>query len=271
MAPAWLALWLAVQDASPLPEGNAFVRGLVGKQRHHEDALNDYTYDVLEVRENLDRAGAVTRRRTRRYEVFHVEGRPLRRLVAEDDRPLPPRRQAKEDERVRELAEAVRAGKVVVEQPGVRLSLVLERYDFQTVTRDDVDGRAAVVLDFHAVPGKRRLDNDRILRQLAGRIWVDEAEKVVVRAEVRSTGGIKFALGLAASIESLGFKLESRKVDDVVWLPWRVETAASGRVALVKGFRTRTVSTYGPYRRFRVEQEEKLRPPSPPPDGAARR
>jgi hypothetical protein len=152
-----------------------------------------------------------------------------------------------------------------VERPGVRLSLVLERYDFTTLRREDVDGRPALVLDFRPLPGHRRLANDRVLRQLAGRIWVDEPERVVVRAEVRSTGGIRFALGLAASISSLGFALEYRKVDGAVWLPHRMETRATGRVALLKRFRTRTFVTYGPFRRFQVEHEETIRPPSPPP------
>jgi len=123
-----------------------------------------------------------------------------------------------------------------------------------------VDGRTAVVLDFRALPGRRRLDNDRVLRQLSGRIWVDEAENEVVRAEVRNTGGIKIALGLGASVSSIDLSMEFAKVDDTVWLPRRIEALAAGRVLLFKGFRTRNTATYSHYRRFQVETEERVQP-----------
>src|SRR3954468_7299295 len=63
-------------DDRPLPEGNAYVRGLVDKQRHREELLDHYTYDLLAVREDLDDEGRVEERHTRRYEVFFVLGRP---------------------------------------------------------------------------------------------------------------------------------------------------------------------------------------------------
>src|SRR5262245_60592178 len=39
---------------SPLPEGNEYVRRLVAKQRHREEVLDRYTYDVLATRDELD-------------------------------------------------------------------------------------------------------------------------------------------------------------------------------------------------------------------------
>ena len=75
----------------------------------------------------------------------------------------------------------------MAEKPGVRLSQILERYDFRSVARETIDGRSALVLDFSARPGKRDLDGDSVLRRLTGRIWVDEEERQVVRAEFRNT------------------------------------------------------------------------------------
>jgi len=72
MAPAlWVALLL---QAPPLPEGNALVGGLVERHRQREEAVSRYTFDVLEVQERLDGKGAVEKRSTRSYEVFHVKG-----------------------------------------------------------------------------------------------------------------------------------------------------------------------------------------------------
>jgi hypothetical protein len=240
----------------PLPEGNVYVRGLLQRQRQTEDRLDQYTYDVLAIREELDDRGGVKKRSTEAFESFHVKGRRVQRKVAENGRPLSAAEQAKEDRRVQEQAAAVRAGTVVTEQPRVRLSLVMERYNFETAGREDVGGRPTLVFDFAPLPGKRDLQGDHVMRQLAGRLWVDEADQQVVRAELRNLGTIKVAAGLGARITGLETRVAFHKVDDAVWLPAAEETVASGRILLVKGFRTRFRREYSRFRRFEVTTEE---------------
>lgn len=254
------ALSLQEPAPAPLPDGDVFVQGLVQRHRRREDLLNDYTYDLVAAEEKLDGAGEVKQRRTRTYEVFHVKTRPVSRLVAEDGRPLPAERMAQEDRKAREKAAAIGKGEVATEEVGMRLSAILARYAFNTLGRENVEGRPAIVLDFTPRPGKRALDSDNVLRKLAGRIWVDEAEGEVVRAQVRNTGGIKIAFGLGASVSNLEVSMEFGKVDDVVWLPRKVDVVATGRILLFKGFRTRSRSTYSNYRRFQVDADEHVRP-----------
>ncbi len=263
---ALLAALVAAEEP-PLPEGNAYVRSLLDVQRHNEEVLDRYTYDVLSVREELDATGRVKERQSRLHETFHVKGRRVRRLVAENGRPLSPERQAREDRTVREQVEAVRQGKVVTERPGLRLSEIIARYDFRTVGREVVSGRPALVFDFLPRPGKRSIDGDAVLRRLTGRIFVDEAERVIVRAELHNLETIKLAWGLGASVSSVTSHLEFRKVDDTVWLPHEEETVAVGRMLLFKGFRTRMRRTYSAFRHFDVDvEEEGIRPvPSPSP------
>jgi hypothetical protein len=249
----------AAAPASDLPEGNAFVRGLVGAQKRNEEALNRYTYDLLDVREELDGKGAVKKRHSRLQEVFHVKGRQVGRLVAENEQPLPPQKQAKEDRKVAEKVKAILEDRTVHEKPGVRLSLILERYNFRSVTRETIDGRSALVLDFSPRPGKRDLDGDSVLRRLTGRIWVDEEERQVVRAHLRNTDAVKFALGLVASLSHLDAVLEFRKLEDGVWLPRSIRVEYAGR-KLLKGFRARQTATYERFRQFEVESQEQVKP-----------
>ena len=256
---AALLLGVSCAALAPLPEGNAFVRGLVGAQRQREEAVSLYTYDVTEVREQLDRDGRVRRRETRAYEVFHVKGRPVRRLVARDGRPLEGKEREKEERRAGELASALRAGRAASEQPGVRLSRVLERYDFSAIGREAVDERCALVFDFAARPGDFALERDGLLRRLAGRLWVDEAEQAVARVEVRNTSGLRFALGLGATVTSLSFEARFRRLEEGVWLPRSLAVSAKGKKLLFKGFRVRTTTTYDRYRRFEVDVREEVR------------
>ena len=249
-----VALFLGVACASlaPLPEGNAFVRGLVGAQRQREEAVSLYTYDVTEVRDELDRDGRARRRETRAYEVFHVKGRPVRRLVAKDGRPLEGKEREKEERRVGDLATAQRTGKAASEQPGLRLSRILERYDFSAVGREELDERCAIVFDFAARPGDFDLERDGLLRRLAGRLWVDETERAVAQVEVRNTSSVRFALGLGATVSSLSLHARFRRLEEGAWLPRSLAVSAEGKKLLFKGFRLRTTTTYDRYRRFEV-------------------
>jgi hypothetical protein len=258
IAALFLAAALPGPADAPLPDGNALVRELATKQRHWEDLLNSYTYDMEIVREELDGEKRVKKSERRRFEVFYVKGRPIRRLVAEQGRPLPPDRQAKVDREAREKVAAINEQRVTNETPFVRLSEILERYDFRAVGRENVAGRPTIVLDFAPFPGSRPLKHDKVLRSLAGRVWMDEAEREVVRAEVRNTAGLKFFAGLGASVSEVSGTFEFRKVGDALWLPARDETRATGRMLLLKTFRTRTVRTYDNFRRFEVESDEKV-------------
>lgn len=259
MAPALLMGALLASTAVSLPDGNALVRELAGKQRRWEEILNRYTYDVDVVREELDKDDRVTKRESRRFEVFYVKGRPVRRLVAEDGRPLDAGRQAKVDREVKAKVDDINQQRVALETPAVRLSQILERYDFRAVGRETIGGRPAIVLEFTALPGSRPLPRDDVLRNLAGRVWMDEAEREVVRAEVRNTASVRLFLGLGASVSLVSGTFEFRKVGDTLWLPARDETRADGRMFLFKTFRKRIVHTYGNYRRFDVQADEKLR------------
>jgi hypothetical protein len=225
---------------------------------------------VSELVEELDRSGDVRKRRTRDFEVFVVKGRPVRRLVAKDGRRLEGREREAEDRRVRKQAEEVSAGKTASELPGVRLAKLLERYRFVATGREEIAGRCAVAFEFAALSGSFKVDYDSVMRRLAGRLWVDEQERVVARVEVRNTADIKIALGLAVKVKSLALRAEFTRLEADVWLPRSVETRVVGRKLLVSGINVRTTIAYRDYRRFEVEVDETLRevPPEaagPPP------
>ncbi len=253
----------AAPAAAPLPEANDFMRGLADRQRGREEALNTYSYDILQVEEQLDKKGAVKERKSRLYEVFYVKGHSVRRQVAENERPFGARKLADVDKKVqKEIAEIIKKAKSDEKKKGkeeddaMKLSAILSRYDFRSVAREDVRGRPAIVVDFAARPGKWKVEADNVLRNLTGRMWIDEVEREIVRAEIRNTGGIKIAFGLGASLSQLAVTLEFQRLDDEVWLPSRVEGRVAGRLLLVKGFRARSVETYSGYRRFQVETDE---------------
>jgi hypothetical protein len=250
----------------PLPEGNAYVRSLVAGQRRREEAVNKYTYDVEEVSQELDSRGGVTKVETKRYEVFHVRGRAVRKLVAQNGRPLSLGEAEAEERRVRERVGDIASDRTVQEMPEVRLSQVLERYDFKAVRREERDERPTLIFDFEPLPGDRKLEGDFFLRKLRGRIVVDEAERQLVEADLTNSEPIKLAFGLGASVESVSLRLVFRPIEDGLWLPSRVHFGAEGRALLAAGFKVRTVVYFSRFRRFEAETEsETVTPPKPKP------
>jgi len=264
---AFAAVALLAAEA-PLPEGNAYVRGLVAGQRRREEVINKYTYDLEEVTQELDAAGGVSKVETKRYEVFHVRGRPVRKLVAQNGRALSPGQADAEERKVREKVGDILGDRTTRELPEVRLSQVLERYDFKAVRREERDGRPTLVFDFAALSGKRKLEGDVVLRRLTGRIWVDEAERQLAEVEMKNAEPIRLGLGLGlgVSVQSLSLHLRFRPIEDGVWLPSRVQFGAEGKALLAAGFKVRNISYFSRFRRFEAQTEsETVTPPAPPP------
>jgi hypothetical protein len=250
---------IALLAAEALPEGNTYVRGLVDGQRRREEAVNRYTYDVSEVKEELDDDGRPRSVETARYEVFHVKGRPVQKKVARNGQPLSEDEAVREERRVREEVDSILKGKAGADDD-VKLSEVLERYDFRTVESEDLDERRTLVFDFHARPGERKLEGDRFLRVLSGRIWVDEAERELVRAEMRTTQGVGFLWGLGPSLETPSVDMRFDRAEEGLWLPARLQAMAKGRMMPLKGFRVRVTLLYGRYRRFDTDTQERIGP-----------
>lgn len=261
-----LGLLLAsdARPGAPLPEANAYVQGLLARERQREEALDRYTYDETETRTELDGEGRVRQSRSRLYRVFYVKGRPVRRLMARDGRPLDEASRLSEERRVSDKVRRFEAGPPASEPLGLPLSVILDRYAFTALGREVVGGQPALVMSFAPRPGKRGLAHDNVLRSLSGRIWVDEAEGAIVRVEVKNSSVIKVALGLGATVATATLALDFARADGEMWLPRRLEAAAAGRLLVFKGFRTRLVSTYDHYQRFLTETEDHTKATSPP-------
>jgi hypothetical protein len=250
----------AAQETPPLPEGNAYVRGVLSSARPQDAAINDYSYDLEEIRENLDKNGIATSRETRRLEVFFVKTRPVRRLVAKNGVPLGKKEQAEVDKKAEAQAQAIASGQTVSEQAGIRLSLLLDSFDFKTLAREEREGRQTLVFAFEPRKGASKASSGRteaVTRILHGTLRVDEADRRVARLDARTAEGEKAGVATGVKLSAFELQMEFKSVEDGVWLPARVVTVASGRAFLFKTFRVRQTTLYSNYRKFRVDTEER--------------
>ena len=98
---------------------------------------------------------------------------------------------------------------------------LMAKYQYALVGRELVNGRPTYVIAFQPRSGNLSVRQmaDRLLNQLAGRVWIDEQEFEIARAEICSQS--KVALGgvmeLLGSLKRFSFALERVRLDEGIW------------------------------------------------------
>jgi hypothetical protein len=253
MAAAVLALAAVLQA---LPDGDALMRALAQTRQAQEDRIDAYAYDLREVRESLDDEGRATERHLQRFEVYSVKGRPIRRLVEEDNRALSARRQAEVDAEAAKTAAAIREGRALTESVRPRLLALLERFSFRTLRREEREGRSVLVLEATPRPGAGSDGDGAFARHLEGVVCLDEADGAVIDVRLRNRDPIRKGPARATEVT---LHVAWTRVEEGVWLPAVHELVTGGRAFLFKRFRRRLLREYGSYRRFGVEAEAEMR------------
>ncbi|MDQ3013268.1 MAG: hypothetical protein M3X11_21505 [Acidobacteriota bacterium] len=260
----------------------------VGKNEDEIDRmLEKYTYTQIVTSRELDDKGQLREKETETFELTFYKGNRIRRQVAKNGKPLSPSEEAditkNIEKRIRniEKREAEKARKAEKEreiaqdnngapdgEEGQRISIadVLRASKLTNPRRERFRNRDVIVFDFEPLSGyKPKKDYEKFFGKMAGAIWVDAADKQVVRLEARLVDSFKVGGGLLASVKEGGsFMMEQDRVNNEIWLPTRADINVGVKVLLVKGFNFNQIVTYGNYKRFNVDAEkEKLKDPVP--------
>jgi len=106
---------------------------------------------------------------------------------------------------------------------------LVSRFDFMLLGREIVNGRPALVIDFSPVKKKlpERNIKDRFINKAAGRVWVDEAEYALVKADLRLTERVDVVGGLVGAVWKFTLGLMRDRTPDGLWfvrdLDWHLE------------------------------------------------
>lgn len=264
----------------PLPDLHAFLSEV--RDRIHTDdyLLDQYTFNEKQTERELDSDGSVRKVTTSVYEVYPSPepGHTYRKLVERDGKRLTAEELAEEDEK-QEAKEARKAAKLYSEDASRRASAESERklketrtieeifriFDFQITGREEVDGRSAIVLAFEPRAGvETSTRGGKILKKFAGRAWVDEEDRQLVRVEAELMDDLSFGLGLLAKLKK-GARavIQRRKVNGEIWLPAEARFVGHGRLFLVRGLHVDALSEYSDYRKFTVATHASVKPDQP--------
>jgi hypothetical protein len=261
----------SVFDAPPSAEFDA--RALLKEVMEKEPAvavkLDEYTFTVKHVERELDGKGEAKKETSQVWEVFMApNGWSIGKLVLVNGQPLPPEKAAKEEKRVADFLAAHAEAKPPETRKGAGgfqinfgdgmgfgLADLLRACDFVSPRREKFRGREAVVFDFRPRADFRpRGRNDEILSKIVGLVWIDAAEKVVMRIEARLTGDFKIGGGLLMKIApGAGFTFERARLDDGYWVPRSFHWNASGRGLVFMKRSVYEITEWDNYKRFRTE------------------
>ncbi len=249
--------------ARPLPAIPALIQSVHQNQKHVEELVKDYIVTKHEEQQELDGKGNVKKTEVKDYEVFYVGHREISRLISEEGKPLDERAQKKEQERVDKQIRLAReeqarrdSGEDEKNRRGeIRLSpsTFLRVSRLVNPRREQFHGQEVIAFGFEPnLSVKPQGRAEEIAQKLAGTVWVNEADKQIVRLEARLLDNVSVGAFIASIKKGTAFEFEQKRINDEVWMPSFMHANFDARV-LFSGKHGNVKVLYTDYRKFRVE------------------
>jgi hypothetical protein len=248
----------------PLPDISKMMHDVEENQRAAESIEKDYLYRSVQTEQQSDGHGGIKKTETREYDVFWVEGVPVHRLTKKNGKDLSTEEQKKESEEIDKEVAKVKQRREKADAKGketgphgeeeITVSRLLELGSFTNARRVQWNGRDTIAVDFAGDPkAKTKNRFEDVIRDLAGTAWIDEQDRMLVKAEGRFLNNFKVGGGLLANIQKgTSFSMEQRKINDEVWLPAMVEGQGSARALLFFSFNGSIRAVESDYRKFKA-------------------
>jgi hypothetical protein len=247
-----------------LPDLGALFERLRRRQNEVERLREKYAYTETSTTYQMDKNGLAREKESETREMTFYRGHRIWRVTAKNGNPLSGDDQVREDRRVEKMIRDIEAGRKIdlpYNQRRTKLSDLLRAARFSEERRERFRNRDVIVADFEPNPDfKPANSNEAFARNLAGSIWVDEKDLQIARVEFQLVNAFKVAGGAFFAMRpGSRFVTEQDRFFDEVWLPTYTEVTISARAMLFASFGVNQKTTYGDYRRFDVQSEERLK------------
>lgn len=256
LIPVALALPLLAQD--PLE----IIRKSLQRDTQNFELSKNYTYLARQEERELDSSGKVKSAESQTFDISMLGGRRYEKLVAENDKPLSPKQEKREQDKMdRELEKREKEtpdDKARIERQGRGnrryLQEVPEVYNLRLVGTELVSGRPAWVITADPKPGyKPKVDRAKVLTKIRAKIWIDQAEYQWVKVEAEAIDTLSFGLGLFRISPGGKLHFEQTRINDEIWLPSSLSASADARVGYLKKLRGDVTVTYREYKKFQSD------------------
>jgi len=253
-----------------LPDLKKLFQEIDANQKQIDKIKENYAGTNVEEETEFDKTGKVTKTEVKEYTFFYLNGDEVSTLVKKDGKPLSDDEQKKENEKTQKRIEEIQKSEKKKEakeekakeegketkgkdDPGIEVFLRVSQ--FVNPRRERFRGQDVLVFDFEPNPEyKPKNMEEKVVKELAGVVWVDEKAHDVARLEAYFVGDVRIAGGLLANLQKgTSFSFEQAYLNNEVWLPTYLEAHIGVRVLLVKGIKVNVVTRYSDYKRFNVE------------------
>jgi hypothetical protein len=259
----------AAQEPSPPQLSQDQIRALIRqsaeKDIENDRAQRDYTYIQREEEHKLNGKGQVQSTEIHTFEIMVLYEEPVRKLIAKDDKPLPPKDGAKEEEKIQKIIDErknedegkrkkrlERAAKDADEGRKF-VNEIADAFNFRLVQIEAVNGRDAYVIDAEPRPDYEPKHKDaKFLPKFRFRAWIDKVSSQWVKLDIQCIDTVSVGLFLFRVHKGSSIQIEQTQINDEVWLPKYVALKLDARVALFKGVNIAEDVTYRDYKKFRI-------------------
>jgi hypothetical protein len=259
-----------IQSQVKLPDLKQLFEEIDGNQKEIDKVKENYAGTQVEEETEYNKAGKVSKKELNEYTFFYLNGDEITTLVKKDGKPLSDEEQKKENEKTQKRIleeqkkekkkaekeeKAKEEGKESKDNEDPGIEVFLRVCQFVNPRRERFRGQDVLVFDFEPNPEyKPKNLEERVVKELAGVIWIDEKAKDVVRLEAYFVGDVHIGGGVLANLQKgTSFVFEQAYVNNEVWLPTYVEAHVGVRLLLVKGIKVNVTTKYSDYKRFNVE------------------
>jgi len=238
----------------------------VQRNAHNDVIARQYTYLQHNDVRTLDGAGHVKDRNRKTFDITLLEGSPYHRLIARDEKPLPPDEEKKQQELLKQSIEQRR--KETPEQRRQRiadwdrkrnrerenLAEVCDAFDFHLAGEEQIDGAPVWVIDGTPHAGyKPKSREASYFPKIKGRIWVAKSDYTPIKITIENLDTISIGAFLFRLAKGGRIDVEFTRVNDEVWMPQHVGINASARIFLVKGYHLDADYTFNGFKKFSAE------------------
>lgn len=259
-----------IQSQVKLPDLKKLFEEIDANQKEIDKVKENYAGTQVEEETEYDKSGKVSKKELNEYTFFYLNGDEITTLVKKEGKALSVEEQKKENEKTQKrIVEAQKKEKKKEEKeekakeegkeqkdngdPGIEVFLRV--CQFVNPRRERFRGQDVLVFDFEPNPEyKPKNLEERVVKELAGVVWIDEKAKDVVRLEAYFVGDVHIGGGVLANVQKgTSFVFEQAYINNEVWLPTYVEAHVGVRFLLVKGIKVNVTTKYSDYKRFNVE------------------
>jgi hypothetical protein len=133
---------------------------------------------------------------------------------------------------------------------------LLKRFDFTLSGREVVNGRPALIVDFKPASRKppEKSIKDRFINKAAGRVWVDEADYAMVKADLHLTEKVNVVGGLVGAVAKFTLSIQRERTPEGLWFIRKQNWHLEGREVFIR----RQVDYHEEYKDVRKVHEPAL-------------